>query len=163
MGDNNAMGNDMNNNQALSAFNASDGGSGTSEQLLLEIKELTRKQVRWQRVSAAFMMAILTIVLVVVVILLPGILYTLRNIDQAANEVTESMIRVTESVDEADAAIAEIKTASQNLNELVSNNSDAITDSVSKLSEIDYEGLNKAIKDLQDAIGPVANFFNKFR
>ena len=163
MGDNNAMGNDMNNNQALSAFNASDSGSGTSEQLLLEIKELTRKQVRWQRVSAAFMLGILTVVLVVVVILLPRVLLTLDGVDKATAQVSESITEVMKTVDQVDGAVAELQTASENLNGLVEENSEKITDAVTKLSEVDYEGLNKAIKDLQNAVGPVANFFNKFR
>ena len=32
-----------------------------------------------------------------------------------------------------------------------------------KMNDIDFEGLNKAIQDLQDAVGPFATFMNKFK
>ena len=35
--------------------------------------------------------------------------------------------------------------------------------SFDEMTKVDFDGLNKAIKDLQDAVSPVANFFNKFR
>ena len=34
---------------------------------------------------------------------------------------------------------------------------------VNALTEIDFDGLNQAIKDLQDAVGPLASFMSKFR
>ena len=59
--------------------------------------------------------------------------------------------------------VLEMTDASKNLNQLVSDNSQALTDSVTNMSNIDFEGLNAAIKDLQDTVGPMASFFNRFR
>lgn len=158
--------NTANGNQAGSAGEKSTvfgSGSGAEERILSEIKLLALKQVRWQRLSAVFMMGILTVVLVVVVILLPSVLYTLNNINGAVNEVSASIGKVMESVDQVDAAVAEMQSASKSLNGLVEDNAEEITNAVTKLSEVDYAGLNQAIQDLQDAVGPVASFFNKFR
>ena len=44
-----------------------------------------------------------------------------------------------------------------------SENSEALTQTVNDMSNIDFEGLNTAIKDLQDTVGPFASFFGKFR
>ncbi len=133
------------------------------DQLLSEIRMLSKKQVLWHRLSALFMMGILLVLLATVVVLLPRILQTLHSIDSAVAQVTQSM-------DDVDSMIAEMTTASRNLNGLVEENAEPLTDAVTKMSEvtakmedIDFEGLNQAIKDLQAAVGPVANFFNKFR
>ncbi len=50
-----------------------------------------------------------------------------------------------------------------NFDKLLSENSKELTESIKEISEIDFDGLNKAIKDLQDAVGPMASFMNKFR
>ena len=139
-------------------------GYDNKEELIWEeLKKLSKKQVRWHRLSALFMLGILVTLLAVVVVLLPRMLQTLRSIDEAVAQVTES-------IDDVDAMVAEMTTASKNLNDLVNANAQPLTDAVSELSEvatemsnIDYEGLNQAIKDFQGAVGPVANFFKKFR
>ena len=53
--------------------------------------------------------------------------------------------------------------ASKNLNQLVGDNSEALNEAITNMANVDYDGLNKAIKDLQDTVGPMANFFSKFR
>ena len=52
---------------------------------------------------------------------------------------------------------------SENMNSMLTDNSQSLTDAVDKMNNIDFDGLNKAIKDLQDAVGPFASFMNRFR
>ena len=59
--------------------------------------------------------------------------------------------------------VSEMTTASKNLNELVNENAGPLTEAVKNMSNVDFDGLNKAITDLQDTVGPMANFFNRFR
>ena len=68
-----------------------------------------------------------------------------------------------ETIDEIDTMVAEMTTASTNLNKLVDDNSQALTDAINNIAGIDFEGLNKAIKDLKDTVGPMASFFGRFR
>ena len=81
---------------------------------------------------------------------------TLTNINNAA-------VKAGSSLDDIDTMTEDITTATNNLNELVSNNSVKLTDAVTSLSQIDFEGLNKAITDLQTAVGPMANLMKGFR
>jgi len=46
---------------------------------------------------------------------------------------------------------------------MLTDNSQSLTDAVEKMNNIDFEGLNKAIQDLQDAVGPFANLMKKFK
>ena len=56
-----------------------------------------------------------------------------------------------------------ITSATDSLNELVAGNSASLTEAVTSLSRIDFDGLNKAITDLQDAAGPMAALMKRFR
>ena len=48
------------------------------------------------------------------------------------------------------------------MNTKLTENAQSLTDAVEKMNSIDFEGLNKAIQDLQDAVGPFASFMNRF-
>ena len=47
----------------------------------------------------------------------------------------------------------------ENTNALIEDNAEALTDTVSQFSRIDFEGLNDSIQDLQDIISPIARLF----
>ena len=42
-------------------------------------------------------------------------------------------------------------------------NGEAMTGAVQSIEDIDFEGLNKAIQDLQDAVGPFAKTMRMFK
>ncbi len=127
-----------------------------SIQLLTQIRDLKKKQLMWQRVSAACLFGIFAVLFITVSIIIPRATTTLSNIDQVSGEMYET-------IDEIDTMVAEMTTASTNLNKLVDDNSQALTDAINNIAGIDFEGLNKAIKDLKDTVGPMASFFGRFR
>ena len=127
-----------------------------SIQLLTQIRDLKKKQLMWQRVSAACLFGIFAVLFITVSIIVPRATATLSNIDQVSGQMYET-------IDEIDTMVAEMTTASTNLNKLVDDNSQALTDAINNIAGIDFEGLNKAIKDLKDTVGPMASFFGRFR
>ena len=52
---------------------------------------------------------------------------------------------------------------SKSLNGFVTDNAQTLTDAATDISNIDFEGLNGAIRDLQDAVGPFAKMMNRFK
>ncbi len=130
--------------------------SGLDEQLLEEIKRLSKKQVRWQRLSSLCIMGALVALVIVLFILIPRVLTTLDHLNLVATKIESS-------IEDIDVMVSEMTDASKNLNELVGDNSTALTDAIEKMANVDYDGLNKAIQDLQDAVGPMATFFNRFK
>jgi hypothetical protein len=125
-------------------------------QLLKDIKKNGRRQLIWSRVLTVAMVGIFLVVGYAAFIFIPIVVDTMDNIN---NVVTGA----SATIENIDVMVAEMTDASQNLNQLVNDNAKPLTDAVTNLSNIDFDGLNKAIRDLQDAIGPMAEFMNKFR
>ena len=123
---------------------------------LKELKDIAKKQLFWQKLTAFAMTGIFAAVLMAVLILVPKVTTTLDNIDEMVGNISGS-------VDDINVMVAEMTKASSNINTLVGDNAVTLTEAVNNLAGIDFEGLNKAIKDLQDAVGPMASFFNRFR
>jgi hypothetical protein len=130
--------------------------SASSEELLIEIRNLTKKKLFWQKISTCCIAAIMGIVLATMVIVIPQLEATLNHINDTA-------IKAQDSLNEANTMITSITEASENFDSLVAKNGEGLTSAVESMSKIDFEGLNEAIKDLQDAIGPLAAFMSKFR
>ena len=128
----------------------------TSDQVLIEIRDLTKKKLFFQRISTFCVAVMAVCVLVSVLIVIPKVGITLNHINDTA-------IQAQASLNEANTMISSITKASENLNSLVDENGEGLTNAVKALSEIDFEGLNEAIKDLQDAVGPLASFMSRFK
>lgn len=113
------------------------------------------------------MIGVFLVAAITALILIPRILFTIAQINAATYQVETAIDTVTYQVETATEGInlmtAELTETSTNVNKLLGENSDAMAEAVKKLSEIDYEGLNKAINDLQDAVGPLASFLGRFR
>ena len=85
---------------------------------------------------------------------------------QVSNEVSQIDTIVTKAkweTDEISTMVTSITKASQNLDKLVTDNTTAISESVEKISQIDFETLNKAIADLAVSVEPLANFARLFQ
>ena len=48
-----------------------------------------------------------------------------------------------------------------NPNEFIETNSESVTQSMQKLQNVDFEGLNNAISDLEAVVEPMAKLFGK--
>ncbi len=124
--------------------------------VLTELRDLSKKRLFYQRISTLCAAAILVVVAIAAVLMVPRVTATLEHINAVA-------VKAEDSLEKVDEMTASMEDASDNLNKLVSENGEALGAAVKSMSEVDYEGLNQAIKDLQDAIGPMANFMNRFR
>ena len=121
-----------------------------------DLVKIAKKQLFFQRISACCMIVIALCVLFAVMKVVPMVQTTLEHINDTAIKAQESLVQVDEMT-------AGLNEASKNLNKLVDENAEVMTDAVKSISEIDFEGLNQAITDLQDAVGPLANFFGRFK
>ena len=127
-----------------------------TESLLTEMRDLSRKRLFFQKIATGCMAGILVLIFLVCVIIVPKAITTLSHINSVS-------VRAESSLDEIDIMAKGVTSATDSLNELVSGNSGSLTQAVTSLSQIDFEGLNKAITDLQDAAGPMAALMKRFR
>ncbi len=121
-----------------------------------ELRDITKKQLVFQSITSLAVLGIFIAILVSVLIMIPKATATLNNIDKVTTEAMNS-------IKEIDEMVSEMTQTSENLNKLVSENAEDITGAVDDMSNIDFEGLNTAIQDLEDTVAPFAAFFRQFK
>ena len=127
-----------------------------NEQTMTAMLVVAKKQLFLQRITTLATVGIFVVVLVAMIVLVPKVTMTLTNIDKMVADASGS-------VENINAMVAEMTEASKNLNQLVNDNTEPLTQAVNNMAGIDFEGLNKAITDLQATVGPMAQFFSRFR
>ena len=149
---------------------SSGGNSDEAVELLKEIKKNTSRTFIMQCVSSGCMVGILAALLFTVFSLLPMVMKTLGMVTDTITTVSDTLNTVNDLAVEADGAIKEINTmsrsitaTSEQISGVVEENTATLSDAVTKINNIDFEGLNKAIKDLEDAVGPFATEANSLK
>ena len=94
-----------------------------SESLLAEMRDLSKKRLFFQRIATCCLAGVFLTVFTACLIVVPKAMTTLTNINNAA-------VKAGSSLDDIDTMTEDITTATNNLNELVSNNSVKLTDAV---------------------------------
>ena len=80
----------------------------------------------------------------------------MKKVDRIIDEdVPESLANINKLVTDTDKMM-------ENVNGVLDENTDAVTDTVKKLNEIDFDSLNDAIKNLNDVVKPLSDFFKGF-
>lgn len=130
--------------------------SNLTESLLTEMRDLSKKRLFFQKIATGCMAGLLLVVFLTCIIVVPKAMTTLSHINNVS-------VKAENSLDEIDVMTKGITSATDSLNELVAGNSASLTEAVTSLSRIDFDGLNKAITDLQDAAGPMAALMKRFR
>ena len=133
------------------------------EELLRQILEADKKEVKYAKRAAFFMMGIFLIFLVAAIIIVPKVVETLANVNRTVITAGETLEDANEAIKNINTMSASITETSESMNTMLTDNSESLTDAVAKMNKIDFAGLNQAIQDLQDAVGPFATFMNKFK
>ena len=120
-----------------------------------ELVKLAKKQLFYQRISSVCIAGMFAVLICAVIILVPRVSATLENINSVAAKAEVSL----ENIDTMAKSMAD---ASDNLDKLVADNAEGLSTAVKSISEVDFEGLNKAIQDLQDTVKPLATFMRGF-
>ncbi|MCR4763410.1 MAG: hypothetical protein K5696_07750 [Lachnospiraceae bacterium] len=135
-------------------------GAGTGDSSAVErpvaelLLEVSRRQLFYARLAAIFTGALLVVTTIVALILVPRVTATLEHANILLTNAGDSL----EELDEMSESLTQ---TSEAFNKLVGDNADTLTDSVNKLSSIDFEGINTAIDELHEAVGPLAEAMNK--
>lgn len=119
--------------------------SGRLEELL----NVQKKMLLHTRITTVFNM-LLSVVLLVAVVM------TIHWMSAKVEHVESSLTAIDQMVDDATVLI-------DNANTMVTDNADTVAETVEKLNEVDIEGLNEAIDNLNTAIQPLSNFAGLFQ
>ncbi|MBQ8956427.1 MAG: hypothetical protein IJ075_05610, partial [Lachnospiraceae bacterium] len=133
------------------------------EELLRQILEADKNEVKYAKRAAFFMMGLFVVFLVAAIIVIPKVVETLSNVNTAVVSAGETLKGADDAIENINKMSDSITKTSDNMNSMLTDNSESLTAAVEKMNSIDFEGLNSAITDLQDAVGPFADFMNKFK
>lgn len=117
-------------------------------------EKYAKKQYHMSQITALASVIILGIVLYTVSVFIPKVNVTYQNMEL----IMEDLQTITSGLAEAD-----ISKMIDDVDELAVRSQENIGKAMEKIEAIDIEGLNQAIQNLSDAVGPFAEFFNKFR
>lgn len=117
-------------------------------------EKYAKKQYHMSQITALASVIILGVVLYTVSVFIPKVNVTYQNMEL----IMEDLQTITSGLAEAD-----ISKMIDDVDELAVRSQENIGKAMEKIEAIDIEGLNQAIQNLSDAVGPFAEFFNKFR
>ena len=129
--------------------------SMTEHELLVELVRQQDETARRGKIFVALMAVVAAVALISALILIP-------NMSRTQAEAEQLILNAKTSLEEVDVMVKNIEDLSVNVNTLVTDNADALTDSMEKIKNIDFNSLNRSIKNLSGILEPLAEFFNLF-
>lgn len=133
------------------------------EQSLMEqLVTNSKKQLFYTRIIAGFVAVASVVLIVSLVLVVPQARRLIRNANELVTELQDEMETVEDTLAGVQNMSDSISGVSDNLDSFIKDNSETLQGVVKNMEAIDFEGLNKAIKDLGDLVKPLADFFNRF-
>ena len=135
-------------------------------ELMNELLKTQKKQLKTTRVLTVFTGLVLAAVLVCSIVLLPNLYKTIKQANTLMAEANLSLDSVDTLVADVDTLVTDnteaLTAALGNINVLMEENTDSVTEALDNINKVDFDELNRAIKNLSDVIQPLADFFNRF-
>ena len=136
-------------------------------QRFLELMERMEKDNRRQVIYARLQFIFSAVAALCCIVLLLAGLRILPRVQEAvlqAEMVLSNLEKVTTELAQSNLVgmVENIDALVSNVDGLVNTSQAGVEQTMAKINAIDFEALNKAIKDLSDVIEPIAKFFNKF-
>lgn len=127
-----------------------------NQELLVKLESHSRQQLLFTKILCAIFAAIL-ICLVVLTVKIAGAAGEISQLSEKAFFVLDNLDTVTWEL-----ASTDLGTMVENMGALAAESQEIVGEAMKKLEAIDIETLNKAIDDLADIVGPLANISNFF-
>ena len=130
----------------------------TSEGIAQELLKTAKKQLFYTRLSTCFVGVMAAAIVISLFSVVPRANHLLGNANALLGEVNDRL----EVLDETIASVKTMSDSITSVDTFIEDNSTALQGVVKKMDSIDFEGLNKSIKNLGDVVEPLAKFFKVF-
>ena len=130
---------------------------------LAKLLENSEKQLFYSRIRSIAAVVTALCILCALVMVVPALLRTAAGADAVIAQASSSITLADEAITyviEMSGAITEMGLS---MDDFIAENAEAVSSLMKEIEAIDFEGLNKAIKDLGDVVEPFAKFFNRFQ
>lgn len=125
--------------------------------------EKTQKQLFYTKILAGAAGGMFLILLIAALLVVPKAVSALTQAEAVMADAQRLLETADTAISNISAMSDEVTQVSKSLNGFVTDNAQTLTDAATDISNIDFEGLNGAIRDLQDAVGPFAKMMNRFK
>lgn len=133
------------------------------ESYLEELVKNSRKQLFYDRIKTLTALVIAAGVIYCAIIVLPSVMNTVQHANQVMAQVSDTITLADEAIESITEMSKSITDMGDNMDTFITDNAESVGEVMKKMEEVDFESLNKAIKDLGDVVEPFANFFGKFK
>ena len=146
----------------LEKKNVDDLNEKDAKEILKELLEFEKREARYQKVTSVMIFCLVVIMGIVSFMIVPVAVQTLTTANATIVQAQQALSSITDEMQNINAMVSSITDTSDSVNKMVTDNAEDLTKSVENLNSIDFEGLNKAIRDLQDAVAPMAKLGRVF-
>lgn len=133
------------------------------ESYLEELVKNSRKQLFYDRIKTIAALVIAVGVVCCAVMVLPSVMNAVQHANQVMAEVSDTITLADEAIESITEMSESITDMGDNMDTFITDNAESVEEVMKKMEAVDFENLNKAIKDLGDVVEPLANFFGKFK
>ncbi len=121
------------------------------------------KALMLQRVAAIGVVGIFAVVAIAACILVPKASAILVKTDDFVSRAEVSIENADKTLEEVNEMANSLQQAGDKMDSMLVENEEVLVESMEKISNIDFDGLNEGIQDLKDSVGPLADFMNRFK
>ncbi len=140
-----------------------------NNELLSALVREQKKTTLFLKIVAVLMAVLLVTVFLIAAVIVPKMNRTLKQAETVladaellAGATGTALEDIPELLSQCQGSLTGIDEMVGNVNDLVENNTEAITESIEKLNNVDFETLNQSISELHSILEPIANFFGQF-
>ncbi len=127
------------------------------------MEELMKKQLFYSRIMGMSCLGLVILLAISLLVVVPKVVHTVDNVNNVLVEVSDTLVTAEESIGKLAEMSDAVKNMSGNMNNFVEDNANQVSAVMTNIDNIDFEGLNSAIRNLGDVVEPIAKFFNVFK
>lgn len=130
---------------------------------LAKLLENSEKQLFYSRIRSIAAVVTALCILCALVMVVPALLRTAAGADAVIAQASSSITLADEAITDVIEMSGAITEMGLSMDDFIAENAEAVSSLMKEIEAIDFEGLNKPIKDLGDVVEPFAKFFNRFQ
>ncbi len=131
--------------------------------LLLELVKSQKEDAMGQKITAIATVSMFAVITIALMIVVPKAVITLNKV-QDMIVTTKTAVEQTQTlVQSANSSLAGIDEMIANVDQLVTSNNESLNEAMGNFNNVDFEGLNNAIRDLESVVEPLANLLGTGR
>lgn len=130
---------------------------------LAKLLENSEKQLFYSRIRSIATVVTALCILCALVMVVPALLRTAAGADAVIAQASSSITLADEAITDVIEMSGAITEMGLSMDDFIAENAEEVSSLMKEIEAIDFEGLNKAIKDLGDVVEPFAKFFNRFQ